>query len=88
MSDSLCWHSCEEIEPVVGVCLIVKISDGNYRVCVHHGDGMYWDLFACRYLEGISERPTHWICCSRVADFLDDTESLKVMRNDVSLQGE
>ena len=27
MSNSLCWHSCEEVEPVVAVCLIVKIPD-------------------------------------------------------------
>ena len=71
MNNYLCWNSCEKAEPVVGVCLIVKITDGNHRVCVHHGDGLYWDLFARRYIE---ERPTHWVCCSIVAKFLDETE--------------
>lgn len=80
MSDSLCWNLCEKIEPVVGACLIVKIQDGNHRVCVHHGNGMYWDLFDRRYLEGIFESPTHWVYCSHVANFLDGTEFLKIMR--------
>lgn len=79
----LMWHHCEDQLPAVGLPLIVKITDGNHRVCVHHGDGLYWDLFGGRYLKGASECPTDLVYCAHVANFLDGKDFIKVIRDGV-----